>query len=106
MIAIGCFCSLAFSADWFDDLKRNSSDRELHQILYEMPKGGDLHHHLTGSIFSEDWYELALESARYGYEYYTKVRINNCRQHGEPGFDQYLIHYQNLAKANWLKLSE
>ncbi len=106
LIAIGCFCSLAFSADWFDDLKRNSSDRELHQILYEMPKGGDLHHHLTGSIFSEDWYELALESERYGYEYYTKVRINNCRQHGEPGFDQYLIHYQNLANANWLKLSD
>jgi len=99
-------CPLAFSTDWFEELKRDSTDRELHQLLYEMPKGGDLHHHLTGSIFSEDWYELALASERLGYEYYTKVRINNCRQQGEPGFGQYLIHYQNLAKANWLKLSE
>lgn len=106
LLISGFFCSLASGADWFEEIKRNSTDQELHQFLYEMPKGGDLHHHLTGSIYSEDWYVLAVASAQYGYEYYTKVRIHNCRQHGELGFDQYLIHYQNLAKANWLKLSD
>ena len=93
-------------ADWFEEIKQTATDKQLHQLLYEMPKGGDLHHHLTGSIFSEDWYELARASADHGYRYYTKVRINNCQAHSAPGFNQYLIHYQNLAEVNWQKLSD
>ena len=58
-------------ADWFEEIKQTATDKQLHQLLYEMPKGGDLHHHLTGSIFSEDWYELARASADHGYRYYT-----------------------------------
>ena len=106
LFIVTSLCCLETAADWFEDFKRASSDVELHQFLYEMPKGGDLHHHLTGSIFSEEWYELALASGKHGYHYYTKVRINNCREHGEPGFDQYLIHYQNLAAINWQQLND
>ena len=106
-ILIGlCFCCVELRGDWFEEFKRNSSDAELHQFLYEMPKGGDLHHHLTGSIFSEDWYELAIASSEFGYLYFTKVAINNCRRYGDIGFDQYLIHYRNISENNWEKLSE
>lgn len=100
------FSVTSTGAEWFEEIKASGGNEVLHQLLYEMPKGGDLHHHLTGSIFSEDWYALALASEAHGYRYLTKVRINNCRSHGQPGFDQYLIHYQNLAEVNWQKLPE
>ena len=96
--------SAPVSADWFEEIKKTATDEQLHQLLYEMPKGGDLHHHLTGSIFSEWWYELALASKNKGYRYYTKVKIDNCRKHGDAFFDQYLIHYQNVVEGKWKKL--
>ena len=59
------------SADWFDDI-RDSDDREaLYRSLYYMPIGGDLHNHLSGAVFAEWWYELALAQQERGYEYYT-----------------------------------
>ncbi|MBT5197006.1 MAG: adenosine deaminase, partial [Gammaproteobacteria bacterium] len=48
------------SADWFEDFKDEATKEQLHQFLYEMPKGGDLHLHMSGSGFSEWWFELAL----------------------------------------------
>ena len=48
------------SADWFEDFKAEATKEQLHQFLYEMPKGGDLHHHMSGSGFAEWWFELAL----------------------------------------------
>ena len=76
---------------WFEDFKAGASDAELYRFLYQMPKGGDLHNHLSGSGFPEWWYDLALVQAANGYRYYTKVRINNCRAYGGNafGFDRY-----------------
>src|SRR5687768_5146519 len=31
----------------------------LREVLYAMPKGGDLHHHLSGSVYAETFLELA-----------------------------------------------
>ena len=76
------FCLLlsqTASADWFDDLKASANAKDLYRVLYYMPKGGDLHSHLSGAAFSEWWYDAALAEKERGYEYYTKVRIENCR---------------------------
>ena len=100
------FFSSVVTADWFETFKDTATDSELHQLLYEMPKGGDLHHHLTGSVLPEWWYEAALNVADEGYRFYTKVRINNCMEHGEPEFMQYLIHYRNIHAFQWEALSE
>ena len=54
-------CAASANADWFDDTKNTGSDADLYRTLYYMPKGGDLHNHLSGSNFSEWWYELALQ---------------------------------------------
>ncbi len=97
---------LISAADWFEEFKETASDAQLHQFLYEMPKGGNLHHHMSGEVFPEWWYELAIEAGDEGYHYYTKVRINNCQPQGSADWDNYLLHYQNLLEANWKKLDE
>ena len=104
LLLLTLICTFSARADWFETFKASATDEELHQLLYEMPKGGDLHHHLTGSVLSEWWYEAALEAELDGYRFYTKVKIDNCRNHGEAGFDQYLIHYQNILASQWEKL--
>ena len=45
---------------WFEDVKKNASPEQLYTFLYALPKGGDLHNHLEGSILSEWLWEAAL----------------------------------------------
>ncbi len=94
------------SADWFDTFKATASDEELLQFLYEMPKGGDLHHHMSGSAFAQWWLEAATDETDHGYRYYTKVRINNCREYGWQGFDTtpYHLMFQTIVHATWAAL--
>jgi hypothetical protein len=47
------------TAAWFERFKAEATDEELYRFLYAMPKGGDLHNHLSGSILSEWFYDLA-----------------------------------------------
>ena len=35
----------------------------LEDFLHRMPKGGDLHHHLTGSVYAESYIQYAVEDA-------------------------------------------
>lgn len=81
------FCAALFAAlgvgaaaaeDWFEAFKASATPAELHRFLYAMPKGGDLHLHLGGSVFSEWYLELAVAQRANGYRYFTKVRIENC----------------------------
>lgn len=95
-------------ADWFEDFKQNATDEQLLQLLYEMPKGGDLHHHMSGSGFAEWWYELGVAAEERGYKYYTKVKLNNCRDYGWQGFDTtpYHLMFQTILEAKWQALPE
>ena len=55
---------------WFENFKKNASDKQLYQFLYNMPKGADLHHHASGTGFPRWWYELATNSKlNGGYSY-------------------------------------
>ena len=87
-------------ADWFDDLRTRGSAEDLYKILYYMPKGGDLHNHLTGAAYSEGWYELALAQKERGYQYYTKVRIDNCVDYGGDEFGglSYFLMFRNIME--------
>jgi len=99
---------LVAAADWFDDI-RDGDDREaLYRTLYFMPKGGDLHNHLSGAVFAEWWYELALAQQERGYEYYTKVRIDNCRDFGGNAFARapYLLLFRNISALEYAELDE
>lgn len=93
---------------WFEEFKLKATDEELYRFLYAMPKGGDLHNHLSGSVRTEWFLELALEQQQRGYQYYTRVRINNCRSFGADQFgaDPYLLLFVNLQESNWNLLPE
>jgi adenosine deaminase CECR1 len=88
---------------WFEGFKAQATDEELYRFLFAMPKGGDLHNHLSGSIRSEWFYDLALDQAGRGYRYYTRVRINNCRPYGGNAFtaSPYLLLFVNIQKSRF-----
>jgi hypothetical protein len=88
------------TAAWFERFKAEATDEELYRFLYAMPKGGDLHNHLSGSILSEWFYDLALQQAERGYRYYTRVRIENCRPYGGNAFVEspYLLMFVTIFR--------
>ena len=92
---------------WFEALKSRATDQELHQLLYEMPKGGDLHQHLSGALFSEWWLDLALAASDDGYEYFTRVQLNNCHPYGHNAFGSSPANlmFHNLMRVNYEALS-
>ncbi len=47
----------------YDSIKNNLA--ELRKFFAEMPKGGDLHNHLTGSAYAETYFEVACENNMY-----------------------------------------
>ncbi|MBJ90029.1 MAG: adenosine deaminase [Woeseia sp.] len=102
------FVTQIANADWFDDIKTNGNSEDLYRVLYYMPKGGDLHNHLTGAVFSEWWYDLALKQKSRGYEYYTKVRIENCREYGGDQFSRapYYLMFRNITAHDYAKLDD
>lgn len=96
------------SADWFDDIKQDGSATDLYRVLYAMPKGGDLHNHLSGSNFSEWLYDLALAEEKRGYEYFTKVRIENCVAYGsnEYGPSPYYLMFRTIMAFEYNALGD
>ena len=106
-VALGLTPFSATVADeWFERFKAEASDEELLRFLHLMPKGGDLHNHITGSVHAEWYWAYALEAEAHGYRYYTKVRINNCRVGGNQfGARPYLLLFQNLNELEFDRLS-
>ncbi|HEY7775015.1 MAG TPA: adenosine deaminase [Kineobactrum sp.] len=96
----------ADTAAWFESFKTTATAQELYRFLYAMPKGGDLHSHLSGSIFSDWFYDLALAESARGYIFYTKVQINNCRAFGDNQFgpSPYLLLFVNILERHWQAL--
>ncbi|MBP1614576.1 MAG: putative adenosine deaminase [Bacteroidetes bacterium] len=45
--------------EYFNEIKNNES--LLNQFFMYMPKGGDIHNHLTGSVYAETYFKLAVE---------------------------------------------
>src|SRR5438270_10072390 len=73
---------------WFEELKGSATPIQMYRFLYALPKGGDLHNHLPGSVRSEWFWDAAMAEAPRGYLYYTRVRIGNCAPYGHDEFGQ------------------
>lgn len=94
--------------NWFRSFKKNASPQALYQFLHALPKGGDLHHHLSGSGYGQWWYELASDSNKNGgYRYFTRVTRNNCEPYGADQFNygsvSFLFH--TISQQTWATLS-
>ena len=98
-------CAPAVAGDWFERFKDEATDAALHRFLYAMPKGGDLHLHLTGSAFPEWLHELALAEAAHGVAYYVKTRIDNCAVEAGQA-DAYLLLHRTVDQRRLATLSD
>ena len=106
-LLVALSCTPAFSAEkWFEDLKATATPLQLYTFLYALPKGGDLHNHLGGSVRSEWLWDAALAQQSTGYTFYTKVRIQNCAGYGtnEYGPAPYLLLFNDIGGADYNKL--
>ncbi len=45
--------------------KIRGNEASLQQFFYQMPKGGDLHNHLTGSVYAETYFNIAEKDSMY-----------------------------------------
>jgi adenosine deaminase CECR1 len=91
---------------WFEDVKATATPAQLYRFLYAMPKGGDLHNHLTGAVRSEWFWDAAMAEEKHGYIYYTRVRIENCAAYGnnEFGPDKALLLFKDIQASTFEKL--
>lgn len=86
----------------FEEIKKTATKEQLYAFLYELPKGGDLHHHLALSIQAELWYAAATDPKRSGgNEYFTRVRFSGCPDSAEP-----FIRFHTIQRSTYRKLSE
>ncbi len=100
--------SPCLASDWFEDFKKSATPDQLYAFLYALPKGGDLHNHLTGAARSEWIWDATLAQEKRGYVNYTKVAIHNCVPYGgnEYGRAPYMLLFRNLLAANYAKLND
>lgn len=50
-------------SEWFETIRTNEA--MLQYFFSRMPKGGDLHNHLSGSVFAESYFDIALKEGFY-----------------------------------------
>ncbi|GAA6170101.1 hypothetical protein NBRC116591_39140 [Sessilibacter corallicola] len=93
---------------WFKNFKTTATPQQMYNFVRALPKGGDLHHHLTGSMYSEWWYELASNPASNGgYEYFTRVELLPCRGYNSDEFspNSQFFYFKTIQKSNYETLS-
>jgi adenosine deaminase CECR1 len=80
----------------FETIKREATPEELYRILFDLPKGGDLHNHLGGAGLPETWLRLAVKEP-----FYTRVRFGECAiECGTP-----LLRFHTVREAVWSSFS-
>ncbi|MBL9202780.1 MAG: hypothetical protein JNL39_19860 [Opitutaceae bacterium] len=84
----------------FDDLVRTATPRQLYTLLYDLPKGGDLHNHAGGSDRPEWMFAVLTDPARNGGDaFYARMRFDS----DTPPADRYKIirrrTYEHLPPA-------
>ena len=82
----------------FEQIKKTATNEQLYALLYSMPKGGDLHHHLTLAPLPEEWWQAAMAPGR---DFYARVRFHACPDSAEP-----FLRWATVPKFRVTALSE
>src|SRR5438552_16923805 len=86
----------------YETIKKTATNAQLYALLWDLPKGGDLHNHFGLANMAEQWYDAATDKKRtHGNEYFTRTRFNNCLHSVEP-----LIRFRTIQRSTYLKLSD
>lgn len=96
-------------APWFEKFKDEATAEQLYNFLYLLPKGGDLHHHLSGSNFSQWWYDLAVDQKlNGGYQYYTQIKVQHCQAGNVKEFHPTanFLAFRNIQFSHYRQLSD
>jgi adenosine deaminase CECR1 len=106
VVALACAQQATALESWFESFKATATPQQLYTFLYALPKGGDLHNHLTGAVRSEWYWDAAIASAERGYIYYTKTKIANCVPYGanEYGGQAYLMLFRIISQQQYAAL--
>lgn len=101
-----CLCWTALGAgnfsDQFERIKKDATKEQLFTLLYDLPKGGDLHNHFGLSNLAESWYEAATDIRRtHGNEFYTLTRLRTCPDNADP-----LLRFRTIQRSTYRKLSD
>jgi adenosine deaminase CECR1 len=101
LAAAGLIIALAGTADAvssetfsarFEIIQREATAEELYRILFDLPKGADLHDHLGGAGLPETWWRLAVDEP-----FYTRVRFGECAlECGNP-----LLQFHTVRESVW-----
>lgn len=85
----------------FETIKKQASPAELYRFLHQMPKGGDLHHHLGLSFLAEDLWDAASDpSINKGNEFFTRLRVSTCANDATPA-----LRFANIQRSAYDQLS-
>jgi adenosine deaminase CECR1 len=69
----------------FDEIVSRATPVQLYALLYDMPKGGDLHNHAAGANRAEWMYAVCTDPARNGGEtFYVRARFADARDSVDP----------------------
>jgi adenosine deaminase CECR1 len=97
-------CALLHSSPFverFEVIKRTATPTELYTLLYALPKGGDIHNHLSGSGLPEWWYEFATSAEHNGGDtFYTRIKFSTPIETGQP-----LVIYRTIRQHTYEQLS-
>lgn len=81
LIATAFICLIAHSQDvesYFKKIRNNRAS--LTAFIQQMPKGGDLHHHYTGSVYAETYIAFVVEE-----DYYINTNTLQVLKNRQPG---------------------
>jgi len=80
----------------FEEIRRNASPLEMYAFFWDMPKGGDIHHHLSLSFRPEEIYQTASN-------FYTRVKLTACPGGSEDSAPP--LRFRMVSPANYSALS-
>lgn len=90
-----------FAARW-GQIRQGATSAQLYAFLYDLPKGGDLHHHAGGAGWPEDWLAIGTDPARNGNNrFYTRVSL----AHYDPASAVVPIIYQTIQQSAYDRLA-
>ena len=102
--AIAALASPLAGADFaarFDELKAGATPAQLYALLYDLPKGGDLHNHSGGADRPEWVYAIAIDPTRNGGDtFYTRARFTAA-----PDAIAASARFHNLRQSGYERLS-